>query len=104
MKGKRVVIYGASGALPLWIDTINTIVNGREYRKGLDIADVVFDLKSIQIGREDRFLQIPVSPTSGLPVSESNPHRLPRALADAEAKDSHLILNRSFEPIEEEVE
>ncbi len=104
MKGRHVVIYGASGALPLWIDTINTIVNGREYKKGLEIADVVFDLKSIQVERGDRFLLVPVSPTSGLPVSESNPHRLPKALTDAEAKDNQLTLKRSFEPIEGEVE
>ena len=104
MKGRHVVIYGASGALPLWIDTINTIVNGREYKKSLEIADLVFDLKSIQVKRDDRFLLVPVSPTSGLPVSESNPHRQPRALTDAEAKDNHLTLKRSFEPIEGEVE
>ena len=104
MKGRHVVIYGASGALPLWIDTINTIVNGREYKKSLEIADLVFDFKSIQVKRDERFLLVPVSPTSGLPVSESNPHRLPRALTDADAKDNHLTLKRSFEPIEGEVE
>ena len=104
MKGRHVVIYGASGALPLWIDTINTIVNGREYKKGLEIADVVFDLKSIQVERGNSFLRVPVSPTSGLPVSESNPHRLPKALTDAEAKNNQLTLKRSFEPIEGEVE
>jgi len=104
MKGKHVVIYGASGALPLWIDTINTIVNDREYKKNLEIADVVFDLKSVQIERGDRFLLVPVSPKSGLPVPESNPQRLPKALTDAESKDDHLALKRSFEPIEGEVE
>ncbi len=104
MKGKHVVIYGASGALPLWIDTINTIVNGGAYKKDLEIADVVFDLKSFQVERGDRFLLVPVSPASGLPVSESNPPRFPRVLADAEVRDNHLTLKRSFEPIERRVE
>ena len=66
---------------------------------------VVFDLKSIQVERGDSFLLVPVSPTSGLPTPDStNPNRLPRALSDAEMKDDHLTLKRSFEPIEGEVE
>jgi hypothetical protein len=98
MKGKHIVIYGASGALPLWIDTVNTIANSKGYRENLEIADLVFDLRSIRMMREDRFLSLPVSSVSGLPVSGTPAGRLPEVLADAELKDDLLHLHRTFEP------
>jgi penicillin-binding protein 1A len=100
MKGSHVVIYGASGALPLWVDTIDTIVNSNNYKKGLEIADLVFDLKSIRLATDENLLTVPVSPVSGLPAMETNPDRSPKVLADADLKDGVLHLGRTFEPLE----
>jgi penicillin-binding protein 1A len=98
MKGSHIAIYGASGALPLWTDTMNTIVNSSTYKKDLEIADLVFDPRSIRMTTDDRFLTVPVSPVSGLPEIQSNPDRSPEALADADLKDGVLHLRRTFEP------
>jgi penicillin-binding protein 1A len=100
MEGSHVVIYGASGALPLWVDTIDTIVNSSDYEKNIEIADLVFGLKSIRLATGEKFLTLPVSPVSGLPVTETNPDRLPEVLADADLKDGVLHLGRTFEPFE----
>jgi penicillin-binding protein 1A len=100
MTGSHIVIYGASGALPLWVDTINTIVNTSDYKKDLQIADLVFDLKPIRLATDEKLLTVPVSPVSGLPVIDTNPDRLPEVLADAELKDGVLHLGRIFQPFE----
>jgi membrane peptidoglycan carboxypeptidase len=100
MKGSHVVIYGASGALPLWIETMNTIVNSSSYKKDLEIADLVFDLRSIRMATGERFVTLPVSPVSGLPVMGTNSERSPEVLADADLKAGVLHLKRTFEPFE----
>ncbi|MBU0993933.1 MAG: transglycosylase domain-containing protein [Proteobacteria bacterium] len=33
MKGKKITIYGSSGALPMWIDTANAIANSKNFRQ-----------------------------------------------------------------------
>jgi penicillin-binding protein 1A len=100
MTGSHIVIYGASGALPLWVDTINTIVNSDNYKKDLQIADLVFDLKPIRLATDEKLLTLPVSPVSGLPLIDTNPDRLPEVLSDADLKDGVLHLGRTFEPFE----
>ncbi|MBN2124260.1 MAG: transglycosylase domain-containing protein, partial [Deltaproteobacteria bacterium] len=68
MKGRSVVIYGSSGAMPLYVDTGNAVVNSREYKQKLHMADLAFELQTIP-GRTYSDLQaVAVSPTSGLPV------------------------------------
>jgi penicillin-binding protein 1A len=100
MKGSHVVIYGASGAAPLWVDTINTIVNSSNYQKDLEIADLVFDPKPITVATDEKFISVPVSPASGLPVIGTNSQGSPEVLADADLKDGAFHLERTFEPFE----
>lgn len=106
MKGQHVSIYGASGAMPLWIDTANAIVNRPEYRERLQPADLVFNPFSGSLSHREGFKAVPVSPVTGLP-RESFPGRGgamsgPKVLADVEDDGVTLRLMRRLEPIEGE--
>ena len=48
MKSRYISIYGSAGALPLWIDSVNTIVNSPDYRKSLQMADLIFETSSTE--------------------------------------------------------
>ena len=102
MKGKQVVIYGSSGALPLWIDTANAIVNSTAYKGNLDIAKLAFDTDWIGLSEKEGFQQVLVSSTTGLPVGS------PETVAGGEGLEfysfanwerNQLQLKRLFEPI-----
>lgn len=102
MKSRHISIYGSAGALPLWIDTVNMIVNSPNYRKSLQMADLVFETGSDAASSEQGTLQkVPISPKSGLPVTlkdEPVPLNLPWALSDIDVKDNPWTLKRVFEP------
>jgi membrane peptidoglycan carboxypeptidase len=102
MKGRQTVIYGSSGALPLWVDTGNAIVNGSAYKKAVQAADLAFDLQSFPRYGYGKFQEVTVSSGSGLPVNVQ-PHEAPtghlRVLGDVESGGSRLTLKRIFEPM-----
>jgi membrane peptidoglycan carboxypeptidase len=101
MKSRHISIYGSAGALPLWIDTVNMIVNSPNYRKGLQMADLVFDAGVEQTPLSQEALQrVSVSPKSGLPVTgrdEPAPRNLPWALSEIDLKNNPWTLKRVFE-------
>jgi penicillin-binding protein 1A len=70
MKGPYLTIYGASGALPIWIDTANAIVNSAEYKKDVEIADLAFNINTSPLVNSDAFSPVKVSSVSGLPLPE----------------------------------
>ncbi|MBW2609031.1 MAG: transglycosylase domain-containing protein [Deltaproteobacteria bacterium] len=99
MKGRHVTIYGASGALPLWIGTANSIVNSREYKKNLQIADLAFDIHS-PISDDKELGHVDISSLTGLPIqdeekdiSADNPK-----IRSYTIKGDTLKLERIFEP------
>lgn len=103
MKGKHTAIYGSSGALPLWIDTANAVVNSSSYKKELEVADLAFDTDWTGLGEATGFHAVPISPVSGLPVEP------PQANGPAHTLDFHAFVNqgtdqiklkRLFEPIQ----
>jgi len=102
MKARHMAIYGASGALPLWIDTAKSIVSANDYEKKIQPADLAFDPVSSLISGHGSFLSVPVSPISGLPVSPSDGLQAARQmdiLADVEWSGDTLELKRHFEPV-----
>jgi penicillin-binding protein 1A len=102
MKGKQISIYGASGALPLWIDSANAIVNSQRFKVNLQAADVAFDPQPSTENADKDLRLVPVSPKSGLPLPEEAGKiagDYPSVLTDAEFADQNLKLNRVFEPI-----
>ena len=103
MKGSHVTIYGASGALPLWIDTANAIVNSREYRDNMQVADLAFDLQSLKIPKYKELLPVDISSTTGLPIPTKEgvvPENTVQIYSDVDMKKNSLILRRVFEPLQ----
>jgi hypothetical protein len=102
MKGGHVAIYGASGALPLWIDTVNALLSSRDYTKDLQAADLVFNLPTLWAVSEKRLKQVPVSPRSGLPLEDREPGKgsnPPYVAVLSEIQGERLLLYRTFEPL-----
>jgi membrane peptidoglycan carboxypeptidase len=103
MKSRHISIYGSAGALPLWIDSVNMIVNSPQYRKSLQMADLVFDAGSEGTRAGETFQEVPLSPKSGLPAAlgnESTARNSPRALTELEVQEKTWALKRVFEPFQ----
>ncbi|MEW6669647.1 MAG: transglycosylase domain-containing protein [Thermodesulfobacteriota bacterium] len=101
MKGRAIVIYGSSGALPLYVDTGNAVVNSREYNRNLHMADLAFELQAIPRRAYSGLQAVTVSPTSGLPVGshDQNPGGHPTVYSDVETGGGQVTLRRAFEPM-----
>jgi len=102
MKGRHVTIYGASGALPLWMETANLTLNSQAYRKDIQAADLAFDIQSLSTWKDDELLPVFVSPTTGLPLRDKDEMILEnhaRIRAYVEKKEGIISLKRVFEPI-----
>jgi membrane peptidoglycan carboxypeptidase len=102
MKSNHQVIYGSSGALPVWIDTANGIVASAEYRSGLQPADIAF-MAASGGALSPGLKPVPVSPASGLPRLDSTPSGSldgPTLLAPVEPSGRGWSLRRRFEPLE----
>jgi penicillin-binding protein 1A len=70
MKGPYMMVYGASGALPIWIDTANVIAGSMEYKKEIEIADLAFSGEFKPLVNDGLLNPVKISPISGLPLPE----------------------------------
>ncbi len=108
MKGGHLAIYGSSGALPIWIDTANAIANTRDYKGGLQLADLAFNPLSVPVPTQGKYQTVPVSPVTGLPLKSSEEKRgvspLPEILTEAEFSGDIFRLKRDFGPLKGEIE
>ncbi|MBN2060862.1 MAG: transglycosylase domain-containing protein [Deltaproteobacteria bacterium] len=103
LKGGQTTIYGASGALPLWIDVANIIVNSREYTENIQLADLAFANQTTAIHDDERLIAIKVHPVTGLPVAGSGRHfngDSPEIYSHAGWNDDRLHPLRYFEPFQ----
>lgn len=103
MEGERVTIYGASGALPVWIDTCSALVNSPMYRENLQIADLVFDIIPASLKSRGDLRPVRISGQNGLPLGFEG-HRQPKSealiLSDVSVEDGTVRVNRNFEPLQ----
>jgi penicillin-binding protein 1A len=102
MKGKNINISGASGALPLWIDTANSTVNSPEYKKGLRLADLAFILQSAPLLADNSMNPVKVSETTGLPRltgEEDFSSGSIEVFSHIETEGAFLAFKRDFEPL-----
>ncbi|MGD8982974.1 MAG: transglycosylase domain-containing protein [Desulfobacteraceae bacterium] len=102
MKSKNVTIYGASGALPLWIETANAIINSNTFKKDIQAADLAFDIQSVPLRKNDELTPVPISSTTGLPSREGDELRMEtdvRIRSHVDTKEGIISLKRVFEPI-----
>ncbi len=100
MKSKHMAIYGASGALPLWVETAKAIVNNENYQKNVQIADLVFDPVPDLLAGAGNFVSVPVSPVSGLPQNlfDESARGPFQVLTDLDLRKGDFELKRRFEP------
>ncbi|MDY6881261.1 MAG: transglycosylase domain-containing protein [Thermodesulfobacteriota bacterium] len=106
MKGKAVTIYGASGALPLWIDTARAIVGRDNYKECVQPADLAFDSSSVLWSNNEDFRVVPVSPLTGLHLEPGvgktvEPPKKATTFAEVDANGDRYELKRRFEPLRE---
>jgi membrane peptidoglycan carboxypeptidase len=106
MKGEYLAIYGASGAMPIWIDTANAIANSEDYRNNLQPADLAFNPLPNFLISQGGFVNLPISAVTGLPLSPSakpaSASSLHSIMGEAEDRGDTWRLKRRFEPLEGE--
>lgn len=105
MKAKHFAIYGSSGALPLWIDTANAIVNRPKYRTAIEPVELAFTNFVGSLTCQGDFSKIALSAATGLPKLESSPgsnadSALLSFCAPARNSGGTLTLIRKFEPLQ----
>jgi penicillin-binding protein 1A len=95
MESSNFSVYGATGALPVWIDVANAVVSGLEWKKRFRPADLIFSTSDPHLD-STMLKRVTVSPVSGLPAEAGVPfHALLKR-----GRGRHEPL-RLFEPIEE---
>lgn len=102
MKGKNVTIYGASGALPIWIDVVDAIANSKEFKGGIEVADLAFDQQSAPLLNDRELRPLNISPLTGLPLPTKNGDmdgKSPQVYSHVEITGDTFILKRFFEPL-----
>ncbi|MBW1681651.1 MAG: transglycosylase domain-containing protein [Deltaproteobacteria bacterium] len=67
MTSRRFTIYGSSGALPIWVDTANAVVNSAGFAPGLDPVELIFG--SGESESPEGMHPVKVNSITGLPVS-----------------------------------
>jgi membrane peptidoglycan carboxypeptidase len=103
MKGNHVSIYGASGALPIWIDVANSIANSKDYKKRLQIADLAFGTQSLGRLRHEGLHPVTISSISGLRdlgKEEKSPEKHLQLFSNVDIMEDRLLLRRVFEPFQ----
>jgi penicillin-binding protein 1A len=72
MKNKRIRIFGASGALPIWISVAQAAIQYLGLEDQLDLVDLAFRPGStLPIQWQSDLIQVPVDPGSGLPSMDA---------------------------------
>ena len=102
MEGKYINIYGATGALPIWIDTANAIANSHDYKKNIEVADLAFDSQSAPFINNKELRPIIISSTTGLPIEHTDEEiadNQTQMLSFVDIKEDALRLKRLFEPL-----
>ncbi|NLD36551.1 MAG: hypothetical protein GX654_06750 [Desulfatiglans sp.] len=102
MKGKSFNISGASGALPIWIDSAKGIVESREYKKGINISDLAFTASSTQATKNKSMTPITVSKKDGLPVTGSENYQVDDQVTEIyinQGEQSSAAYAREFSPL-----
>ena len=97
LANKHVKIYGASGALPVWIDTANSIVRAKKYSECIDHLDMVFEgVKEVSLPKTRDMISVPVNTATSLPVKTGMEEG---GTGELIIIDSYGMMNeRGFEP------
>ncbi len=101
MKGKSFSISGASGALPIWIDSAKGLVDSEEYKKKMHVTDLAFTLPSDPLMKDGMALY-EISVTDGLPKNNSKeilPEEVTEVYAYGQVDKPISDWGREFSPL-----
>ena len=68
MTSRRTRIYGASGALPVWTETVNAVINSKTFAVNLADVDIAFGDLVLSLPSGE-YRPVVISAVSGLPVA-----------------------------------
>jgi membrane peptidoglycan carboxypeptidase len=92
MKNKRIRIFGASGALPIWVSVAQAAIRYLELEERLDLVDLAFRPGStLPIQWQKDLVRIPVHRGSGLPRPEER--------RGPEIRTYGKLIGQKFEPL-----
>jgi penicillin-binding protein 1A len=100
MKSAHVRVYGAAGALPIWIPVAQAAIRHLNMEDRLDLVDLAFrPIKAVGIEWPSDLVEVPVETGSGLPRSMGSDG--PRVHTYAQPKGEKVDLRRFFNPVGE---
>ena len=74
MKNNHFRIFGASGALPVWIDVANEVTKNQLFHKSIDPVDFAFlSGNNLLLPNPEGAIAVPVDKGSGLPLVLDSP-------------------------------
>ena len=74
MKNNHFRIFGASGALPIWIDVANAVTKNQLFHKSIDPVDLAFfSGNNLPLQNPEGAIAVPVDKGTGLPLSLDTP-------------------------------
>ncbi len=98
MKNAHIRVYGAAGALPIWIRVAQAAVQHLDYQQQLDLLELAFrPSASLGLQWSKDSVEIPVDNNSGLPLRESLDG--PKVRTYGEIKGEKVELKRFFAPL-----
>ena len=102
MKGRHFAIYGSSGALPLWVDTMNAIAANPQYRELVDAETLAMHPSGGVPVCLEGLQAVPVSLFNGMPVelreSLAKDNSITFLCAPADLSGASYNLRREFKP------
>jgi len=99
MKNAHVRVYGAAGALPIWVPVAQSAVRHLDYQEELDLVELAFrPPASVTLQWSADSVEIPVDGGSGLPRREGGDG--PRVRTYGEIKGEKVELKRFFVPLD----
>jgi membrane peptidoglycan carboxypeptidase len=105
MKGEHFAVYGSSGALPLWVDTVNAIANDEHFKGSFDMEkEILLNAVADSTKCPRGLFAVPVSELTGLPGQFTNVASGDASFnlfcTPADFSGSSLELLREFDPSE----
>jgi membrane peptidoglycan carboxypeptidase len=100
MKNKRIRIFGAAGALPIWIKAAQASVRYLDYEDRMDLVDLTFRPgRTLPIEWPKDMITIPVNSGSGIPQPKAKKGTVAHTYGSSLGE--HLKLRRVFRPLQE---
>ncbi|MDY7032086.1 MAG: transglycosylase domain-containing protein [Thermodesulfobacteriota bacterium] len=76
LKNKHIKVYGSSGALPIWIEISNKIIQTENYSEHIDPVDLVFQgVDELSLVKEPDVISVAIDSLTSLPLNTDSKER-----------------------------